>query len=853
MPANLVNSVKKVVLSNGLCVLYEQNRFAPVVSLNIGVNIGSAWETREEAGLCHLLEHMVFKGSESYRPGEISAIVEGCGGELNAYTSFDHTVYYINLDSRHLDTGLRLIKEMACRASIDEQELEKEKEVVVEEIRRGKDNPNSQLSETLFAQCFQVHPYGRPIIGSERSVREHSPQHIRNFYSKWYVPNNMILAVCGDFEEASLLSLIDREFGGLKSGTIERPQLPIEPEQKSPRLKVLCDDVQAHYIQMGYPIPHFTHPDTPALDLLSRLLGEGETSLLYQRLKEELSLVTTIHSGAFTPRFPGLFIIGMMTPFQFSTKIQGALDKVMEQVRNEVFAENALERAKLGIRSSLYYDKETCEGSARKWLMYESTAQDYRFEDTYLERINQVTDRDILSVAQKYLRPSCENSAILTKTKYRHTFKSSPNKGVYNLRGKVKKIRAQERIELWKLPNGIKVITHTHQRIPLLNIKHSTIGGTRFESKHTGGIANLMVNLLEKGTKNYSSLRLAEICEEIAGNLSTYSGRNSWGVAMSCLSEKRHRALEVFCDVLKNPLFSREEFNKEKRLQLEDIKHQQDSPTQLAFQQFQRLLFTKHPYGRPVLGDRETVNRISLPQLKGFYQKSLDPSETVIAVVGDFDPAEALDCLSFELGNLSKPSARPSAPDREPALKQLRSGRINKPKMQAHIVLGFLGTTIRNPDRYAFEVLNGILSGQGGRLFLELRDKHSLAYTVSSMLVQGIEPGYFAFYIGTEASKEKTAIQAILREIDRLLNEPVSTEELNRSKNYLVGNYVLDLQKNHAMASTLCLNELFGLSIDEYKHYSDRILAVSPEDVIRVVRKYLNTERYALSVVGPND
>ncbi|MDO8519607.1 MAG: pitrilysin family protein, partial [Deltaproteobacteria bacterium] len=257
MPLISTTNVNKYTLSNGLTVLLETNSAAPVISFNVGVKVGSVWEADDEAGLSHLLEHMVFKGTKSYGAGEIAVRVEASGGELNAYTSFDQTVYFINLGARHWKTGLNLIKEMVCDALIDPEELAREKEVVIEEINRGKDNPSNQLSEMLFGTAFKKHPYGRPIIGFEKLVRGFPREKVFGFYKRWYVPNNMVLGICGDFNEGEMKQAIEESFSGYTNHPLTRPTLASEPLPSTQRLVQKGNPVTGHYIAIGYPVPEF--------------------------------------------------------------------------------------------------------------------------------------------------------------------------------------------------------------------------------------------------------------------------------------------------------------------------------------------------------------------------------------------------------------------------------------------------------------------------------------------------------------------------------------------------------------------------------------------------------------------
>ncbi len=844
--------VKKYTLANGLTVILDENHASPVVSLNVGVKVGSVWETDQEAGLSHLLEHMVFKGTKNYGPGEIAKIVEGSGGEINAYTSLDQTVYYINLASRYATKGLNLLSQMVFEALIDPLELEREKEVVLEEIRRGKDSPHRELSENLFKLAYPTHPYGRPVIGSEKTVKNFPRDQVTQFYKRWYAPNNMVLVICGDVTEEQIRPVIDRAFGVYASHSVDRPSFSPEASVDKPRSLVLSRPVEGTYLSLAWPIPPFTHEDIPALDLLSHLLGEGHTSRLEQIVKEKKGLVNSIHSSAFTPIYPGLFFIQAVLP---SVSIDKVLEAIFEEVnflKNHRPTGDSFERSRLNIKSSVYYEKETCEGSARKWVMYETIAGDYCYEEKYLQMIDQTTAEKVQHIAQKYLDPRKTTLVALKPEKSPlqiNLKKITPKKRTDKMGPTL--VKEEYGVKKFCLQNGITLLTRENHRLPLMSVYLASLGGLRFENKKNNGISQLLSAVLCKGTRTKNALRIGEINESIAGHVSSYAGRNSWGLSASFLAEKREAGLELFSDLLLNPSFEKEEVEKEKRLLLEAIKHQEDSPAHMAFQKFQALLFKKHPYGLPLLGTPGVVRQLDRNSLIAFYSRLARPSQTVISVVGSFSPEQLADDLNEMLASFPQiPSPLPKPP-LEPKPTSVRKDESKKKKRQAHLVIGFQGTRLSSPDRYALEVLNNVLSGQGGRLFLELRDKNSLCYSVSSTLVEGLEPGYFAVYMGMEPQKITAAIDGILAELQKMREAIITKDELDRAKQYIIGNYEIDLQKNSAVASSLAYNELYGLGFEEFKKYPEKIGAVTAEDVLHAARKYLDLKNYSLALIRP--
>ena len=846
------NLAKKFKLSNGLTVIYEKNSNAKIVSLNVGVRVGAVHEADHESGICHLIEHMVFKGTKTYAPGEIATTVEANGGELNAYTSVDQTVYYINLPSEHFALGLNILKEMVFDAQMDALELSREKEVVVEEILRGQDSPQRVLNELLFKNFFTKHNYGRPVIGTAELVRGFSSEKILGFYKKHYVPSNMILGICGDVEESQVNLLIEKLFRfEMASPRVEEKISKAVPPAKFQYVKKSME-IQTTLFDLAFPAVPLDHDDVPALDALSHLLGEGGASLLEQNTKEKEQLVQYIYSGSFTPRYEGVFFVGAQTE---TKKLQPALESVVKQIRHictHPVAQADLDRVKLLATAQIIYDKQTCEGTAKKWMSYETTVGNYLFDEKYLETMAALTPEDILQTAQKYLQLELSTLAVL------HPKKDNPKVDtkifqIPKARQKIFKAKKERLgVGVYTLDNGIRVLVKENHRLPLFSLKMVAEGGLRYETPKTNGWFSLMTSVMTKGFAEYDQKDIAEKCESLAASLSAYSGRNSMGVSLSGLSQKWHESLAFATDLVCQPTFAADELQKERNLQLEAIKNRQDNPAQMAFLNNMQRLFGKHPYGMSTMGEKASVLKTTPQNLKNLYESFRVPANMVVSVVGDVKAQAVLESLNQTLGQIAKKTFKPQQAKAAIKVAPTKAQIIKQNKNQSHLVLGFLGSNILSPDRYALEVLNHVFSGQGGRLFLELRDKQSLAYTVSSTLIEGLDTGFFGVYIGTEPTKVQKALDGIYLELQKAQDNFISEAELARAKNYIIGNHAIDHQKNGDVAMELALNELYHKPLEALSTYEDKIRQVTLRDVQRVAQKYITLKNAVLTVVGPN-
>ncbi len=839
---------EKYTLPNGLEVLLIENHRAPVVSILVWIKAGSAAEGPDEYGLAHLIEHMMFKGTDRRGPGMISTEVEAAGGDINAYTSFDQTVYYVNMASRFAERGLDILADMVLHPALDPAEFAREKEVVLEEVRRGEDSPDRQLSEALFGTAYQVHPYGRPVIGFVESIRELTVERARAFHQRWYEPGNMILAAAGDFRSDEFKTLIERYFGGEAAAPVPRHDRPAEPEQKELRVKLLRGDVTVARMGMAFHITEVKSSEIPALDLLGAILGDGRTSRLYSSLKRDKELVNSIYSGTYTPEDPGLLIINAdLAPDKIEAAARAAMAEAARLAFEPVTGEE-LARVKLNAKADFVRSRETMSGEARTAAYFEALLGDYRAKDSYLEDLDKITPADIMRAASKYLRPENLTLAVMVPEK------AAPALSEDSLRAAVRHTAAvsrEEKVSKFTLSNGATLLVKPDHSLPLAALKAVFHGGLLYETPAQGGLTNYLAEVWDRGTTGMSAEELARAVEDIGGKLGSFSGRNSFGLEGEFLSQSLDRGLELFTDLLTRPAFSREETEKARPNILAAIKRQQDELTARAFNLFSRTLYQGHPYGRDVLGEPAKVEKISAADLKNYYDRYARPADMVISVAGDVDPERVRNSLEKLLsGWTGRPAPAPVVKTAQPPAAPL-SVMDSIDRAQAHMVLGFMAPGLENPDRYALEVLDNVLSGMGGRLFLELRDKQSLAYTVTSFYRPGLKTGSFGLYIGFDPSKLEQARRGFRQVLDELAATPISEAELSRAKEYILGVYEVGQQTFGAQAMDLALNELYGLGYDYGERYLQGINAVTAEQVLDAARRYLDRQHSVEVLVGP--
>jgi len=411
---SVTDGAQRFTLKNGFTAILKENHAAPVVSIQVWVKTGSANETDKEAGITHLIEHMIFKGTPTKKTGEIARTIEASGGHINAYTSLDRTVYYVEIASSHFHTGLDVLLDAVQHSLFDPSELKKEKEVVMEEYRRSLDVPDRRLSKYMMELCYKKHPYRRPIIGYEETIRSFDRRAILNYMDKWYTPGNMVLVAVGDFDGNQALKKIRGLVENFPKRTGKYPARPKEPKQTSLRKLIRNEDVEQVYLDMCWHIPDLTHDHMPALDLIEIILGHGESSRLYSRIKMQQSLVHNIDAGAYALADPGIFSIdATLTPENLKSALN-AIEGEVDRIIREPFPASDLKKAKAIAEADFVFAMEKMSGQARILAFFETMTGDMYHADQHLARLKRVTANDIRRVAGTYFRPKNLSIGILS-------------------------------------------------------------------------------------------------------------------------------------------------------------------------------------------------------------------------------------------------------------------------------------------------------------------------------------------------------------------------------------------------------------------------------------------------------
>jgi len=857
----LGDHVHQEILPNGLSVLAREVHVAPVAEIQVWARVGSADEDTSEAGLAHFHEHMLFKGTEQRGVGEVAGQVEGAGGRINAYTSFDVTCYHATLPSDAWRLGLEVLADAAQHSVFDPQEVAREIDVVLEEIRRGEDDPHSVLSDALFAETYQVHPYRAPILGTRESVASFSRERLRAFYRRWYTPANLVVVAAGDFDTQELLEHVGKAFPEHGPARPERRR-PQEPRQTQLRTRVVGRPFERACLDLSWVSVPFADPDAALFDLLAFVLGEGDSSRLVRRVREERGLADRIDASSYTPLDAGLFGASADADPERVLAVMAAVVQETETLRREAVSPEELEKARANFLAMRSWERESVSGIARKLGSFHLVAGDFRAEEAYLERIRTATPEDLLRVAARSLAPERLTAALvcpegLTETLAGGKIAEAVERGVAAAARTFlppKRRRRPAPAQIWEygLAGGARLFVLPRREVPVVAVRAALLGGQLAEVEPSAGISSFLASMWMRGSRAHSGAEFARRVEALAADVDGFSGRNSLGTTLDATTDRFEPVLDLFADALLRPAFATEEIERERRETQAALARRADRPAARVFDLFSRTLWERHPYRHPLPGLSENVARFDREALAAHQRRLVTAGNLTLSIVGDVDPDEAAAAVARRLTGLPEgPGLEAALPEWEPAPEQARRVEEVKDRAQAHLVLGFRGLTVEDPDREALEVLAQLLGGQGGRLFLELRDRRGLAYTVSAVNVEGIAPGFFAVYMGTAPDKLEAAQDGIRSELEKVLETAPREAELARARRYLVGNAAIDQQRSGSRALHMALDARYGLGPDAEDRTVERIRSVTADDILRVAQRVLDLDRATLAIIHP--
>jgi len=860
------DEIRKFRLDNGLSVVVAPRRTSPVVAIQAWVGAGAADEPTDRAGIAHFVEHMVFKGTSRRGVGEMTSEVERAGGDVNAWTSFDHTVYHLVLGRGDLATGLDVLADALLASTFDEAELAREREVIVEEIRQGRDDPARTAGHALFSTAYVIHPYRRPVIGAIDAVRALGREDLIGFHRAAYVADNLTIAIAGDVDPEDARAEVARHFATAPRGTRVRRR-PVEPAQVAPRGVVAIHATSEAHLALGFHAPPLRDPDTALLDLAAIAIGQGDSSRL-AALRHRDGTVTGVIAHLHALRDPGMFVISATVR---PDRVDAAATALAAELARAIveLGDDELERARTAILADQVWQRETAEGLAKRIGWAHATAGDVEFEREYVQRVEAARVGEVREAMRRHLRPEQATVAAVVPPRRGRNGERARAAAATRLVTRMARGAAQTRsqrkrgsgtgtgtgmVQREVLDNGMRVLVMKDSSVGVVAMRAVWPGGTRLETEKTSGTTSLLASVLTRGCGDRDGDSFAAEIDRLAGGIAAVGGRNSFGVRAEWLARDWEAGLDLVADCVLAPRFEPGEVDRQRDLLLGDLTARAGSGSHQALRLFTETLYGPHPYHLDVLGRPDVVEDLTARKLARFYRDHFPVSAMTLAIVGDVDPETVLARIRARFGAAKQRApVAATVPSAAFAGRQPRDREVYRylPREQAHVVIGFPGTTVASADRFALEVLTSILGGQSGRLFAELRDRQALAYRVSAFSVDGLDPGYLAVYVSCAPDKVDAAVAAIRVEIDRLVADGVSAAEVERAVRHLTGAHAVAMQRRSQIANALAFHEAYGLGWQTWARYAEDLATVDAAAVGKAARRYLDWDVAVTATVRP--
>ncbi len=837
------------VLDNGLKVLLKVHRTAPVVSVRMYCQTGSIYEQEYlGSGMSHLFEHLLHGGATRTRTEEESReVLDQIGGNTNAYTSYDMTCYFINTAKEHMERALQLLGDWITDPTFPQGAFEREWGVVQRELERDIDNPDRQLFQLTMETMYREHPARYPIIGYQPVVQKLKKEDIVGYYHRMYVPDNIVVCIAGDIDLDRTLSAVQNNFAAFSRRRVPNIVLPQEPEMTTPREAGKRMKTQAAMMQLAYPSIPLIHPDLYALDLLSYVLTQGDSSRLVRTIRDA-GLVFSIDSSSWTPAWArGVFgISARLAP----EKMDAAKAAILEQialVQRDLISPEELAQAKKQKASEHVFSSQTAESVAEMMVNDFISTGDTHFSQSYVDRIQEVTAEQVREMARKYLLPDRLATIRVVPEDYNLTTREA------------EKTAATEPIRMLKFDNGLRVLLRRDTTTPLVAIQCFSLGGVLLEDEKTNGLSRLTALLAPRGTENLTAEQISRYFDSHGVQFNGTSGSNSIYFQIQALKKDYPESLRVLSEIVCRPKFPSDELEKIRPRALDQIAAIDETwrPELMAF--LQKVLFPNSPYRFQPAGSVDVVSKATAKDIADFHHRCVTAPNTVLAVFGDVEPAKVRAMVRSYFGMM--PNEKPALPkvteeggSSEPVLYVKPKGPTRN---VAGVGLGFHGMTFMDPDDVvATTVLDTIISGYrypGGWLHEALRGRDkSLVYEVHAQNIPGLVPGQFSIYAACEPTQVNEVYRIIAHELDRARAGEFTPAELEQARIIITTTELMENQTNSERAMQAALDELYGLGFNYRERFGERVRAVTLDDVKRMASKYLTIPTVAIVTPTPD-
>ncbi|MBF0480243.1 MAG: insulinase family protein [Desulfovibrionaceae bacterium] len=846
------------VLPNGLTVLVQEDDRFPLAALRLYAHTGSAFETPETAGISHQLEHMVFKSTQKRAQGMAAKDAEAAGGEINAATSFDYTVYVADMPAENWRLGLDIFKDMIFGARLDPAELNAERAVVLSEIDRGDDEPETRLFKTIQGMIWPGASYSWPVIGYRDTVAAFTGDALRAYVKEHYQPQSLLLVACGRVKAAEVVDEAGRLFGELRNDRAITPVAPfaLARDRREPGISLEYGKWGKAYLSAAFPVDGVMSGKLAGIEVLAQLLGGDKTSKLHRKLKYEARLADDISVSALTlERGGALCIEATLDPAKLDA-FWAALAAELAKLNALSFTGEQIERAKLNIEDGLFQAKETLGGLANKLGFFQFYGFGPEGEKNYLHALHGVDKTALGALLEEYVRPERLSLAVLAPEGENPAAAATPESlraarlspwPVKEALGGAATDKAGATTEIVELAPGRKLVLIPDDTLPYTSLSLFYAGGDGLLEKNRQGLAELTARTLTRGAAGLTLSQIEDFLSGRAAQLAVSSGRDIFTLETKFPARFSRDALGLIADILAKPAFAPKELERARQNQIAAIAAQEDQPLSLAFRNLFPALFPDSHYGYFRMGQPETLARFTAAEAAGFWARQ-SAMPFVMSACGQYDREE----ITAFAREVAGSGARERYAFVAPAWSTRRETSLTLPdRSQTHLLLIFPVSGSEGPDTPGLSLLKTALAGQSGILFRDLRDRDSLGYSVTALFWQAPKAGFLAFYIGAAPDKAGAAMDGFRDTVRNLRADLLPESDVSRAKNLLRGDYYRDRQSLRSRSMEAASLLIQGFPLD--KEYRE-LLASQEIDASRLRElavKYLNMESAYVLTIKP--
>ncbi len=859
-----------VKLPNRLIAIAQRMPAAPVASAQIRVETGSIYEQEYVgAGISHFLEHLLSGGSTTTRSEkETNEILGQIGARKNAATGLDSVFYYLNTPGAHAITAVDLLSDWMLNSTLPENEFNREREVIQREISMGESEPGRIFWRLTQQARYEAHPGRHPTIGYTDEFLRITRDQLVDFYERMYVPNNMVFTVAGDIDPREVVERIARNFSQEEAKELPEIEFPDEPDPRSPRTLTGRADITKPRIRLAWPGTEKSGEHDYALNLLAEIIGRGETARLKRKVRDELQLVTSISSYNLSFSWGEGFFGVDAQPREGKEAVDEVIDEILNQIqelRQEKVSQTEIDRTGRNIMARVYSANQKVQETASRLASDTLATGDPDYLLSYLEEIRKLTPVDLKEAARKYLTPERMITVKLlpeTEDHRAEPLKRKTEKEITDFPWKTLDVDNRRLIDnlvtkpgeeykrdpvetgeyrLFEMENGIRLITQRSNIVPQVAVHIYLKGGMLGEEPGREGLSSAVTAMMDRGTENYSADEFAEAVENMGASVNAAGGYNTDYVRSTSLSEDWERVMELTAELLLRPTFPRREWQKMQPRLLARIDRRWDNWYGELTEHFREEYFKDHPWSQALPGRRDTVEDITVEDLRNYHRNRLKTSGAVIAVTGDIEPQKVFEkvrrlFISLESKEDPESFSVPEAPD--PGLRQVTTA-----KPVTAVKMG-LGPAIErfHEDYQKMRVLSNLISDfPSGWLQQALRGEGGgLVYASWGRLVTGLVPGYFEITFNTSPDDAPKALDKTAKVIRKARTEDISEKDLQRAKSKAIFEEFSSRQSNSQRAMEVALAELYGLKDYDGRRLAGEIQRITPDDIQKIAKERLD-------------